>query len=107
MKRRILWFLVVVVSSGIVTGGYLYSQSVGSRSPFRTAPVTRGSLVAAVATTGTLNAVMWNQELWFNDFLVWSTEVFSPLSTAITVRAGDRIAVALDESWRATNALSL
>jgi len=49
---------VVVVSSGIITGGYLYSQSVGSRSPFRTAPVTRGSLVAAVATTGTLNAVI-------------------------------------------------
>ena len=58
MKRRLLWLLVVVVSSGIITGGYLYSQSVGSRSPFRTAPVTRGSLVAAVATTGTLNAVI-------------------------------------------------
>ncbi len=60
-----------------------------------------------IASAGTLNAVMWNQELWFNDFLVWSTEVFSPLSTAITVRAGDRISVALDESWRASNALSL
>jgi SAM-dependent methyltransferase len=60
-----------------------------------------------IASAGTLNAVMWNQELWFNDFLIWSTEVFSPTTTATAVRAGDRILLALDESWRATNALSL
>ncbi len=58
MKRRIVWLLVVVVGAAIITGGYLYSQTVERRSPYRTVPVTRGLLIAAVATTGTLNAVI-------------------------------------------------
>jgi HlyD family secretion protein len=58
MRRRLLWFLVVVLSAGIVTGGYLYSQSLGSRSSFRTAPVTRGTITAAISATGALNAVI-------------------------------------------------
>jgi HlyD family secretion protein len=58
MKRRLLWLLVVVLIAGLATGGYFYTQSIGSRSPFRTAPVSRGPLVASVATTGTLNAVI-------------------------------------------------
>src|SRR6266852_367015 len=44
VKRRILWLLVVVVSAALMTGGYLYKQSLGGRSAFRTAPVTRGPL---------------------------------------------------------------
>lgn len=59
-----------------------------------------------VRSAGTLNAVMWVQELWFNDFLIWSTEVFSPMTAAIPVHAGQRVRVALDMAWRATNALS-
>jgi len=47
-----------MVSAGVITGGYLYSQSVGNRSSFRTAPVTRGHLTAAISSTGTLNAVI-------------------------------------------------
>jgi HlyD family secretion protein len=58
VKRRIVWLVLVILGAGLITGGYLYRQSVGSRSPFRTAPVTRGPLVAAVSTTGTLNAVI-------------------------------------------------
>jgi HlyD family secretion protein len=58
VKGRIVWLLVVAVSAAVITGGYLYKQSLGSRSPYRTVPVTRGSLIAAVATTGTLNAVI-------------------------------------------------
>jgi HlyD family secretion protein len=58
VKRRILWFLVVAVIAGLITGGYLYTQSLGSRSSFRTAPVTRGSVVAAISATGALNAVI-------------------------------------------------
>lgn len=58
MKRRILWLLVVAVSAAFVTGGYLYTQSVGNRSSFRTAAVTRGPLTAAISATGTLNAVI-------------------------------------------------
>ena len=61
----------------------------------------------AIQSAGTLNAVMWVQELWFNDFLIWSTEVFSPLASAIPVRAGEKVAVALDDAWRSTNSLSI
>jgi HlyD family secretion protein len=58
MKRRIIWALVVVLSAGVVTGGYFYSQSAGSRSPYRMSAVTRGPLTAAISATGTLNAVI-------------------------------------------------
>src|SRR5262249_31020371 len=58
MKRRIVWTLVVLLLAGGLTAGHFYAQSAGSRSPFRTAPVTRGSLTAAISATGTLNAVI-------------------------------------------------
>ena len=58
MKRRLLWLLGTVVGAGLITGGYLYTQSLGNRSSFRTVPVTRGPLVASISATGTLNAVI-------------------------------------------------
>jgi HlyD family secretion protein len=58
VKRRILGVLGLVALVGLATGGYLYSQSLGSRSAFRTAPVTRGIIVAAISATGALNAVI-------------------------------------------------
>lgn len=58
MKRRILWILAILVAAGLITGGYLYSQSLGSRTSFRTAPVTKGPVVAAISATGALNAVI-------------------------------------------------
>ena len=58
MKRRILCIIGIVVAAGLITGGYLYSQSLGNRTAFRTAPVTKGSVVAAISATGALNAVI-------------------------------------------------
>jgi HlyD family secretion protein len=58
VKRRIVWLVVIVLAAGLISGGYLYSQSGGNRSPFRMAPVTRGPLTAAISATGTLNAVV-------------------------------------------------
>jgi HlyD family secretion protein len=58
VKRRIVWLLVVVGVAGLIVGGYLYSQGIGSRPLYRTAAVTRGPLVAAISSTGTLNAVI-------------------------------------------------
>ena len=58
MKRRILWIAVILLVAGGLTGGYLYTQGSGGRSPFRTAAVTRGSVTAAISATGTLNAVI-------------------------------------------------
>ncbi len=58
MKRRLLWILVVLVVAGGLTGGYFYTQGSGGKSPFRTVPVTRGPVTAAISATGTLNAVI-------------------------------------------------
>lgn len=58
MKRRIIWLVLVVAVAGLIVGGYLYSQGIGSRPPYRTAAMTRGPLVAAISSTGTLNAVI-------------------------------------------------
>ena len=58
MKRRILWIILVLLLAGGLTGGYFYAQGVGSKPPFRTTPVTRGPVTAAVSATGTLNAVI-------------------------------------------------
>jgi HlyD family secretion protein len=48
--------VVLAVAAGL-TGAYFYAQSGGSQSRFRTQPVTRGELTAAVSATGSLNAV--------------------------------------------------
>lgn len=58
MKRTLLWTVVVLVVAGGLTGAYFYAKSAGSAPPFRTAPVTRGSVNAAISATGTLNAVI-------------------------------------------------
>ena len=48
----------MLLVAGGLTGGYVYTQGMGSKTPFRTAPVTRGPVTAAVSATGTLNAVI-------------------------------------------------
>jgi len=58
MKRRALWITLALLAAGGVTAGYVYTQAAGSKAPFRTAPVTRGAVTAAISATGTLNAVI-------------------------------------------------
>src|SRR5499426_2812200 len=58
MKRRALWISLALLAAGGVTAGYVYTQAAGSKPPFRTAPVTRGPVTAAISATGTLNAVI-------------------------------------------------
>jgi HlyD family secretion protein len=57
-KRRLLILGGTVCLGVLAVGGYLYAQSLSNRQSFRTAPVTRGPLTAAVTATGTLNAVI-------------------------------------------------
>ena len=57
-KRRFLILGSVVCLILAATGGSLYVRHLNSRQSFRTAPVTRGPLAAAVSATGTLNAVI-------------------------------------------------
>jgi len=59
-----------------------------------------------VAAAGTLGALLWVQELWFEEQLIWTAEALSPLAAPLQGRPGDRIAVALDERWRSTNLLT-
>jgi HlyD family secretion protein len=53
-----------VVGAGLLAitiaaiGAYLYTRHVNSRTPFQTAAVVQGPLVAAISATGTLNAVI-------------------------------------------------
>ncbi|NYZ15560.1 class I SAM-dependent methyltransferase [Azospirillum sp. RWY-5-1] len=60
-----------------------------------------------VSSPGTVTAVMWGQELWFDEFLLWSSETFSPAAEAVAARAGERLDLILDDRWRATNLVTL
>lgn len=55
---------------------------------------------------GTVDAVMWVQELWFRDSLIWAAESFSPLAVPLPVAPGQRLVLPLDGRWRATNTLT-
>ena len=57
-SRRLLVVLGLSVVAAAGIGAYVYSRHLSSSAAFQTARVTRGSLVAAVAATGTLNAVV-------------------------------------------------
>jgi HlyD family secretion protein len=58
MKRRIIWLGLAVLATAGLTGAYLYAQNGASAPRFRTAPITRGTVTAAVSATGNLNAVI-------------------------------------------------
>ncbi len=58
-RRTTRWLLaltMLLLAAGIAT--YLYVQPPGSPSPYQTARVTRGPLLANISATGTLNAVI-------------------------------------------------
>ncbi|WP_052293822.1 50S ribosomal protein L11 methyltransferase [Azospirillum sp. B510] len=61
------------------------------------------TLTLTAEADGLLNAVMWVQELWFGDMLIWVADSFSPAESPLAVAAGSRVTVPLDESWRRTN----
>ena len=56
--KRVVSLLVVALLVGGAVWAYLYAQSRGSVSRFRTVRVERGHLTAAVSATGNLNAVI-------------------------------------------------
>ncbi|SRR6266849_5548674 len=60
-----------------------------------------------VSAAGTLTAIMWVQELWFDEFLIWSAEALSPVSSPILTTLGGGLDVILDDRWRATNVVSI
>ena len=53
-----LWATAVaVLAVAAAIGGYLYERHASVASPYQTAPVVRGALIAGISATGTLNAV--------------------------------------------------
>ena len=56
--KRVVSLVVVALLVGGAVWGYLYAQSRGSVTKFRTVRVERGPLTAAVSATGNLNAVI-------------------------------------------------
>lgn len=60
-----------------------------------------------IRAAGIATAMMWVQELWLDDHLIWTAEAFSPLAAPLATRPGDRLDVRLDARWRATNAVSV
>ena len=59
-RRRPAWWLLAVVALLAVAAiaGYLYVRPLARPSPYQTARVARGPLMASVSATGTLNAVI-------------------------------------------------
>jgi HlyD family secretion protein len=55
--KRIVSLVVVAALVGAGVWGYFYTQSRGNAPRYRTSPVERGPLTAAVSATGNLNAV--------------------------------------------------
>jgi SAM-dependent methyltransferase len=99
-------------------GGYKYRRGagrfLGDRQPVADIAYDTGGvtplpdrLTLEIRAPGTLNAVMWGQELWFDDFLIWSSESFSPATPPVVVQAGERWSAPLDGRWRSANALAL
>ncbi|MDR3519262.1 MAG: class I SAM-dependent methyltransferase [Azospirillaceae bacterium] len=60
-------------------------------------------LALTITAPGIVTAVMWVQELWFNDHLIWTAEALSPVAAPLAVQADDHFQVLLDAQWRATN----
>ncbi|GGF23402.1 hypothetical protein GCM10011611_31880 [Aliidongia dinghuensis] len=104
---------------GASNGGYRHGRAgvryLGERTPVATFRYDTGGgfeplpgqVTVPIAAPGTVTAVLWVQELWFDDMLLWSSESVSPAATPLPVRAGDRLTLALDERWRATNLIAL
>jgi SAM-dependent methyltransferase len=60
-----------------------------------------------IRASGTVTGILWTQELWLDEFLIWSSETFSPVAVATEVQAGGRLTALLDDRWRETNSATV
>jgi predicted RNA methylase len=65
------------------------------------------SFTIDIASPGRLNAIVWIQELWYRDILVFSNETLSYVLNAKTVKPGDMVTAAIDDEWRESNIIKL
>jgi SAM-dependent methyltransferase len=101
------------------SGGYRYQRGLfrvlGPRTELaevsydsggRFEPLPR-ELAVGIDSPGAFSAVLWSQELWYDDLLIWIAEHMSPLSRPTAAQPGERFKFQLDDAWRRTNVLSL
>jgi len=60
-----------------------------------------------IISPGVLNSIVWIQEMWFKDMLIYSKESMSWVRRPSRVEPGNRYRIELDDVWRRTNALSI
>ncbi len=56
-----------------------------------------------ISHPGKINLIMWIQELWFEDILVFSNETISFIENSKIVNPGDMVTILPDNKWRKTN----
>lgn len=56
-----------------------------------------------ISNPGRFNVVVWIQELWYQDILIFSNESLSYVKNVKYVNAGDNLTVSLDNEWRESN----
>lgn len=56
-----------------------------------------------IRTTGRMNTILWVQELWYRDILIFSNESLSYIMNAKAVGPGETVTVAIDDEWRKSN----
>ncbi|MDT8277827.1 50S ribosomal protein L11 methyltransferase [Roseomonas mucosa] len=59
-----------------------------------------------VSSPGVLNGIIWTQQLWFRDQLIWTTEVISPLKKSRMIDQSTSVKLNLDGDWKRTNLLT-
>ncbi|WP_020071386.1 50S ribosomal protein L11 methyltransferase [Paraburkholderia caledonica] len=71
-------------------------------APFERVPQT-ASLIADQG--GKADGVIWQQELIYEDIVIWTTETFSPFRVPRMVSSGESVTLDLDDQWRSSKFL--
>ncbi len=65
------------------------------------------SFTIDIVSPGRLNAIVWIQELWYRDMLIFSNETLSYVLNTRAVKPGDMVTAAIDDEWRKSNIIKL
>jgi SAM-dependent methyltransferase len=60
-----------------------------------------------ISTPGRMNTILWVQELWYRDTLIFSNESVSYIKNAKSVEPGEAVTVICGEEWRKSNIAGL
>lgn len=71
-------------------------------APFESLPQTT-SLIAAQG--GKADGVIWQQELIYEDIVIWTTETYTPFKTPHMIAARESMTLELDKQWRSSKYL--